>query len=199
MRNFSAREINPYRQEIYRKLIHTLSALMGLSVLLFDSRIIVPVFIGLGIILPVIDLLRQRISFFQTVFGFLFKQVARPYEKTRITGASFVFISAAICVIFFDPIAAGTGLLFMSIGDSLAAMVGIRYGKTIIGHKSLEGSFACFLACAFIVLIVPGVNIYAGLFAAFIAAVIELLSIWKIDDNLLIPIVSALIIQNLGI
>jgi len=193
------RDINPIRNEIYRKMIHMLSSVLGIAVLIFDSHIIIPVMIALGIILPVMDLLRFRIRFFSFIFRFFFQQVARPYEHKGLTGAAWVFISAALTVLLFDKIAAGTGLLFLSIGDSFAAIIGIKYGSTRIGNKSLEGTTAFIVSSIVVVLLIPGLNPVIGVTAAIVAAVFELVPLKGLDDNLVIPLVSAFTIQMLGL
>ncbi|NOZ08707.1 MAG: hypothetical protein GXO91_07530 [FCB group bacterium] len=192
------RDINAYHREFLRKLIHLISAVLGIGVLTLDRTIVLPVFIALGILLPAMDLLRFRVRFFDSIFKALFGYVARPYEMKGLTGASYVFISAAVCVLLFDRVAAGTGLLFMSVGDAFAAIVGEKYGKTRIRGKSLEGTLSFISVCFVVVLLVPGLSLITGLTAAVIAAVIELIPFESLDDNLMIPIVSALIIQILG-
>ncbi|MBC8479434.1 MAG: hypothetical protein H8D46_03125 [FCB group bacterium] len=187
-----------FRQELARKAIHLLSVFLGIAVFLFDGDILVRIFIGLGLLLPTLDFGRLHTQLFRKIFEFFFGYVARPHERGAITGASYVFIAAAIVVVLFDTTAAGTGLLFMSIGDSFAAIFGEKYGKTKIGRKSLEGTLAFIISCILIVVFVPGLNLYIGIFVAVLAALIELIPIRPFNDNLVIPIVSAFLIQILG-
>lgn len=41
-----------------------------------------------------------------------------------------------------------SGVLFLGLGDSLAAIIGKKYGKhaLTLSGKTMEGSFACFLS-----------------------------------------------------
>ncbi len=192
------RDINGYRREFFRKIIHLISAVLGIAILAFDSTYVKPVLIILGFLLPIMDLLRFRIHIFDAIFRALFGYVARPYEMKGLTGASYVFISAGICVLFFSPMAAGTGMLFMSVGDAFAAIFGEKFGTTSIRGKSLEGTLAFIGACFVVVLFVPGLDIPLGMGTAIAAGLVELIPIKKLDDNLSIPIISAVIIQILG-
>ncbi len=192
------RDINIYRREFFRKIIHLISAVLGVGALTLPDSIVLPGYITLGVLLPAMDLLRFQVGFFDAVFKSLFGYVARPYEMKGLTGASYVFISAAFCVLVFDPVAAGTGLLFMSIGDAFAAIVGEKFGKTRIWGKSLEGTLAFIVVSFVVVLLIPDLNLVVGLIAALVAAIIELIPLDFLDDNLTIPIISALIIQLLG-
>ena len=90
-------------------------------------------------------------------------------------------------------------LLVMSISDSFAAIIGIKYGKTkIYRDKSLEGSFA-FLGATLIILsfFVPGLSIFKLALISIVLTFVELFSFHLFNDNLTIPISSAIMIQCL--
>jgi len=86
----------------------------------------------------------------------------------------------------------------LSFGDSISALIGRKFGKTKIGNKSLEGSISFFLSCVVVAFFIPGLNVWIGIISAFFAAIIELVGIHKLNDNLTIPIATALIVQILG-
>ena len=77
-----------------------------------------------------------------------FSIVTRDIEKRQnnVTGASYYLLGCLIVVYFFEDInLIMASLLVMSISDSVAALIGVKYGKTkIYGNKSLEGSFSFF-------------------------------------------------------
>ena len=88
-------------------------------------------------------------------------------------------------------------LLVMTISDSFAAIIGIKYGRTKIYHNSsLEGSFAFFL-CTLLILniFIPTLNFINIIIIAVLVTVIELISTHNINDNLTIPISSAILIK----
>jgi dolichol kinase len=81
------------------------------------------------------------------------------------------------------------------LADAVAALVGIKYGETVIWGKTLEGSVA-FMATAIIlslfwwyVLDETYLYLMIGMTCGLIAAIFELSSKkLNVDDNLLIPV-----------
>lgn len=131
-------------------------------------------------------------------FAKYFKGLMREKERNQFTGSFFYMLGSTISVIFFRPPVAVCGILFLIIGDFMAALVGISYGRIKIGRKSLEGSVACFLSCFLICLVflwnVQWVEQIA-FWGALAATLTELLNPSFIDDNLSIPCISGLVIQ----
>lgn len=154
-------------------------------------------------------------SFFVKVAGPLLKEE----EKYRINGTFPYFLSITFVVLFFPPDITILSLLFLVIGDPMAAWVGTHYGRNRFANgKSKEGILAFLISSAFVglwfVYFVQanpqafGVYQYgSGAFwenfllvvpAVIAAAVTELYSgtYWNgiVDDNLLIPLVSAIVL-----
>ena len=118
----------------------------------------------------------------------------RKHEIHSFTGATYLMISAVLCIGFFPAEIAVVSLAFLAIGDTLAALVGIQLGKRKIlnNSKSLEGSLACFAGCFVFGLLF--LNPVVALIGAFTATVAEFSRI-PIDDNIKIPIVSGLVMS----
>ena len=117
-------------------------------------------------------------------------------QKKQFTGATYLFLGMALTLYLFSKEAAIPALLFLTLADPAAALVGKRYGSATFFDKSIEGSLAfCLTACA----VILGFTFYGwiGLGVAFIATLVEFLPL-KINDNLLIPVVSAYLLQVLG-
>tara|TARA_B110000014_G_scaffold261546_1_gene253484 strand:- start:1180 stop:1662 length:483 start_codon:yes stop_codon:yes gene_type:complete len=156
----------------------------------------------LTILFCLVDFLRHHISLIEKVYLFLFDRVTRDVEKQKnvLTGASYYLIGCLLTVYFInDESIIMASLLVMSISDSFAAIIGIKYGKTkIYKNKSLEGSFA-FLGATLIILsfFVPGLSIPGLIFISITLTFVELLSFHLLNDNLTIPISSAIMIQYL--
>jgi len=131
-----------------------------------------------------------------------FKGVMREKEKTRFTGSFFYLVGSTVSVYFFSPPVAISAILFLIIGDFMAALVGISYGRIKIGKKSLEGSVACFVSC-FIICFSLFWGIKYGeqlaFWGALAATLTELLNPSFIDDNLSIPCISGLAIHLIAI
>ena len=88
-------------------------------------------------------------------------------------------------------------LLVMSISDSVAALIGVKYGKTkIYGNKSLEGSFSFFLSTLIILYIfMPSFSSFEYVIISILITLVELFSFYRINDNLTIPVFSAILLK----
>jgi dolichol kinase len=121
-------------------------------------------------------------------------------KKYTLNGASWVFISAVVCIFIFPKLIAVTGFSILIISDASAALYGKKFGKHKLFTKSWEGTGAFFVS-SFIVVGVVGILVSApwtyflfgalgGLAAGFSEAAS---SVMKLDDNLSIPVSFGLI------
>jgi dolichol kinase len=115
----------------------------------------------------------------------------RNHEQKRVTGATYYAVASFLVILLFSERVAISSLLFLTLGDSAAALVGTRYGRHKIFQKSVEGSTACFLVCSLVGFFMLG---WIGVVGALAATIIELLPI-PVDDNLRIPLVSGGLMQ----
>ncbi|WP_413291708.1 diacylglycerol/polyprenol kinase family protein [Bdellovibrio sp. HCB185ZH] len=145
------------------------------------------------------DFLRHRYAVLNDFAVHAFKPIMRQSEVKKLAGTTFLLSGVLIVyVIFPRPIVALT-LLFLAFADPIASYFGILYGKDkIFGHKSIQGFMAAFFVCAALTLAfllyhnyltdrVIVVSLLAGLVGAFA----ELIPIGKLDDNLTLPLMSA--------
>ena len=183
-----------YSQEIYRKLIHLSSLFIPFMLWYFGKDTFQPWIISCAIILPILDYGRRHNKFLYRIYSNLFITFTRPIEQGILSGASWVIIGAAVTIFFFNENTAIIGLLVLSIADSAAAIIGIKLGKTQLYSKSLEGSAAFFITAIIIVFSLSSAAFYINFIAVIAATVVELFSTPRINDNLLIPTVLALIL-----
>ena len=95
-------------------------------------------------------------------------------------------------------------LLMLAIGDPVCNIIGIKYGKDkLIGSKSFQGTIAGFIACTIVSVIyfklmniMTSKLLLASVLSGFIGAFAEVIPI-DIDDNFVIPIVSAILLWGL--
>lgn len=102
-------------------------------------------------------------------------------------------IAALLSVLAFDKMIAISSLTFLIIGDTVAALVGKRFGTPRYWGKSFQGSLACLVSCLIIgaAFLDNPVVIVAGALAATIAEALPV----PMDDNMRVPIVSGLVMQ----
>ena len=141
----------------------------------------------------VVDLLRLSDRSLRQFFLRLFRSLIRPHEEEHLLGSTYFMIAALLSVLLFDRLIAVAAMTFLVIGDTVAAVVGKKYGRSLYWGKSLHGSLACFISCLVIgaVLLENTWVIFVG---AATATIVEALPV-PMDDNMRVPILSGLIMQ----
>ena len=147
-----------------------------------------------------LDLLRFRIPSLNRLFLYWLNLLLKEEEEARITGASYLLIAACISFLIFDKEIAVAVLLFLSLGDPAAALIGKPMpGPRILG-KSPVGTVA-FVGVSLVVVAVlatTGVMEFRWVLvaAAVVAGLVELAPL-PLDDNLTVPLVSGACAQYL--
>ncbi len=123
-----------------------------------------------------------------------FSQFIRPKEQNRMYGVIYFLSATIISFAVFDHNIALAALLMTTFGDMVAALVGKRYGNTLIYRNKTWAGFLAELAVNLAVGFIILENIYVILGMAFVATIVETL-VDELDDNLLIPIFSGFVGQ----
>ena len=118
-----------------------------------------------------------------------FSQFIRPKEQNRMYGVIYFLSATIISLAVFDYKIALAALLMTTFGDMVAALVGKRYGSTLIYRNKTWAGFLGELATNLIVGFIILDSIYVILGMAIVATIVETL-VDELDDNLLIPIFS---------
>tara|TARA_Y100000768_G_scaffold239752_1_gene181582 strand:+ start:4343 stop:4924 length:582 start_codon:yes stop_codon:yes gene_type:complete len=185
-----------FKQELLRKGIHACNSIIAFSLFFLDHNDVLLIVAITGTLIVIFDFLRIYTKSVQRIYNSFFKEVTRDFESHRLTGASYVMIGSLIVLSIFESRICIPALLIMSFSDSAAAIIGKKYGKTKIFNKTLEGSLA-FLLTSFVIIIffVPNIDFTFSIIAIIVSTIVELMPKSNLDDNLLIPIVSAFIIS----
>ncbi len=185
---------------VARKIWHT-SGILGMIAIYqyFGTRQTWWILAGFLIFFLPLDWLRLHRPTLNRATIKVFSLVMRDHEAKSFSGLTYLLIGATILLAFFDRHILTLSLLFLAIGDPLASLVGIRFGRDrIFGSKTLQGTGAAFAACSAI----AGVYFYLnGLMterllivapiSGLIGATTELIPIGDLDDNLTCPVLSA--------
>ena len=137
-----------------------------------------------------------RLPLFEKILNF----AERPDEESGLRAGGFVaFLFGSLLVsLFFPDNIAGASILILGLADSLAPLITEKFGniRHPFGHKYIEGSVVGAIIGALVASIF--VPFWPALAAAVVAMLIEgidyLYKLDFIDDNILIPIISAIIL-----
>ena len=183
------------KSEFARKAIHLSNAIIPLSYYYFfknkiDMIIILASFL---IFCFFIEIYRKNNLKLSIIFSNWFEFMMRDSEKKgELTGATWVFVGALFTILLVPDPFNIISLLYLSLGDTFAAIIGMKFPLIKLGRKTLSGSIAGFFACITIGQVIDfSVNYEIIILGAFIAMFVELLPL-PVNDNVSIPIISGL-------
>ena len=188
------------RGEVSRKLIHLTNVIIPVGYLfLFPSKIhMLIILFFLSVIFIFLDFSRTRIGWIKTIFGKMFNFMLRTHELDgRLTGATWVVIGSFLTVALFQKEIAILALLFMGLGDTVAALFGAHFGRIRIWEKTVEGTLAGLVVCLMVSVCFPGMSVWVRTGGAISAMIAELIPL-PVDDNIRIPIISGTIMMFLS-
>ncbi len=191
-----------FRTELSRKVFHLSSAGIAIAYLLFDRAFMLwGLAICLGIAV-VVETLRYLHPGFRALFSRTVGFMVREAEWGRLTGSTYVLLGALLAVALFPSKNVVIGvLLVLSVSDSAASLIGMRFGRIRFLGKSLEGSLAFLVTAAVILgLALPATPVVA-LIAAVVATVVEALPSLKLgrvelNDNVMVPLLTGAVIYG---
>ncbi len=201
----------PHLEETIRKSIHLGSSIIPIAVIIVyrlyptDGRLYLSGTLAvITIILMLFDLLKARYKPFKSFIMRFFGKVLRENElEGGMTASTIVVASAAFTIFIFREEIAVVVLLYLSLGDSAAALVGKHFGRIkLVGNRTLEGSLAalntCLIVSLFALWVSPDFGWYLTpatlLVGSLVATMSELLYL-PLDDNFRIPVFAGLAME----
>ena len=182
--------------EISRKFLHLFSSIIPLSYLWIfkEKSLVLDLLLILSFFSILIDFFRFKVELINNIFKKFFNFMLRKNElKGSITGATWLIIGNLITVYLYPIYIAVPALIFLSIGDSFAALFGKKIPKLKIGNKSIIGTLAGIFSSLPIALLVnQALPTHVLVIGAVTAMLVELLPL-PLNDNLTIPILSGFI------
>lgn len=154
---------------------------------------------GVCLVFLSIDIIRLFSKRINTILFNDIKQIYKSEEIRSFSSMSYFLLSCFLSVLIFEKSIAVTALSFLIFGDFFAKFFGLRFGKTRLFKKTLEGSLAHLFICLFTGIIfmrifhLPVSVIIAG---AACAAFIEVVPL-RIDDNLTVSLSSGAVMTLL--
>ncbi len=180
-----------------RTLWHTVGGLaIAIAALLLPRIVLLVALSAMAAALISFDLVRLKL---QTVNRWFFSHgyfLLRQQEMSTFNTSTYFVLSSLGVIGLFPKELAVLAVLFLSVGDSAAALVGNALGRTRLrGNKTLEGSAACLVSCLAIGLafrygtqpqVAPAVIAVGSL-----AATLSEAFCFKLSDNITLPLSSA--------
>lgn len=201
----------PHFEEFVRKAIHIASAVFPLAVIVVykaypeNGRSYLSGVLAIAaVVLIVLDLLKARFKPFKSFIMRFFGKVLRKNElQGGMTASTIVVASAAFTIFVFRQEVAVVSLLYLSLGDSAAALIGKNFGRMrIVGQRTLEGSLAALNTCLLVSLFALWVSpefgwmlTPAALLAGSAVATLSELLYLPLDDNFRIPVFAGLVME----
>jgi dolichol kinase len=185
-----------YGVELVRKSIHLCSLSIPIAYYFISKSTALSILIPITVVFALSDILRLTHEPTRLLYAKLLGWLLRPHERhateKRLTGATYVLLSATLSIIVFPKLIVITAFSILIISDTVAALVGRKFGRRPFLNKTLEGTLGFFLSAVLVVLVTPkaeGLPLeYAvGIVAACIGAIVEACSA-VVDDNLTIPL-----------
>jgi len=188
-------------REIKRQLVHmgfgTGFILLALSIGAQNTLILTSLLFILGLVTSTMIRYGFEVPLFSMAIGHVGRHNERKFPGR---GALLFFLGAMILMflsvyVFKRPEMAAAALVPVVFGDGVATIVGSHTGRhKLLPNKSLEGSLAGF-AAAFLVLLLPAFALFPFVWKAFaLAGTAMLVELLPLNDNLSIPVASALVL-----
>ncbi len=185
-------------KEIRRKSFHILTILYPIFYNLISYNTALMISASLVIIDLIFETIRLLYPSVNKILLKIFEGTYREKEKENFSTLIWTLSGAFITIFLFpeEKKIVTLSLLYLALGDSVAAIIGVMFGRLKLGSrgKSLEGSLAFF-----IIAFVCGIFFISPLYAfiaAFIGAAIEFLPL-PLDDNFILPIFISLLLSAL--
>ncbi len=153
-------------------------------------------FAALAAAAAALDVVRLRWPPANAAFFRFFSALASPREAGRIASSTWYVTSALLLSLWAPTPVFAAAMLVLAFADPAASIVGRLGGRRRLGSGTWEGT-AAFLAVAFGVL-APLAGPVAALAVASLAAAAEAFPA-RIDDNLTVPLVTALALSVAGL
>ena len=193
----------PITAEIKRKLIHLSSLWIPISLLSLGTVttlwLLCLAFVGCLFGEWLVRQTNQLGSFAVR----LLSPIMRDHERNqdRYSGATYMILACILCALVAEASLAATAICVLVVSDTLAAIVGMKWGcHKLLGKKTYLGTFVFFASSWLIATVGTGAWVYYSvegttgnlLVCTWACAIVTLLELTAdrigIDDNFLIPL-----------
>lgn len=193
-----------------RKFWHMIPGLIISLIIFFEpiNLFLFTLILGVsGLMVGFFEILRLRNDQVNLLAIKTAKIVMRKEELREISGTPYYLLSSFIVLLFFPKEIAILSILYLAIGDPIASIFGIKFGKDSYrfkNGKSVVGTIASVSFCMVITLFLGlffnwnTSQLYTiSLFGGLAGGLSETFNIEDINDNFTIPLISAIVLQGI--
>jgi dolichol kinase len=181
--------------ELVRKAIHLSSAAIPLLYwFVLERHHVLEGVIVLAFLFLSAEYFRLHSETSRRLFMRVFGSALRSHEHENLTGATYVFVGAVLCIFLFPKEIAVVSLLILSVSDTCAALIGIPFGRHKFLSKSVEGSTTFFVVTMIILQLFLPASLLLNILVAAALTVAEAYPM-DLDDNFVIPILSGILLS----
>lgn len=160
-----------------------------------SKKIILYILVALSIGFGVFDYLRLENSRLNAINDRVFSLILRETERKSLSSCFWYLVGATLTIALFPYRICAMSILFLAWCDPVAGIIGKCFGRTLFNislprGKSVEGMLGAWLVGS----IISFFFIRSFLLGGMIAALSEVISFKGIDDNLSMPILSAMML-----
>jgi dolichol kinase len=183
------------RHVLKRSLFHIIAGSLPAVALFIFPRLVVQIALAVvTVLLLSFEVVRLRISSLNEWFSSRFAPLLRKEEEGQITGSSYLLVGYLVTVLIFPQSIAALAILFASLGDPAATLIGTWKGRIRLWGKSIEGDVACLIVClcvgVLIAILLGTPSLIVVITGAILATIFQALPL-RLNDNLIISFVSA--------
>lgn len=194
----------PLEDEIKRKALHLLALVVPGCMLILGRTWSLALLIPLATLAVAADVFRVRSASFArliySIFGFMMRPEERPAIGSApvLNGATWVLITAALLAILFPVRTAVAAFAAFMVADAAAAIVGRSLGRLNWGSspRTVEGSLAFVVVGTLVMAPITVEPLLVAIAAVLAGAVVEIPN-WRLNDNIRVPLVMALVLYLL--
>jgi dolichol kinase len=178
---------------LLRRLFHFSGIVIPVAYLLFGRGAALVLTTAVLVLVTTIDFLRIATSFDSPFL----RRHLKEKEMKKPTASLLYMVSCLLVILLFGKLTAVASIFVLAVSDPLSSIIGSRWGTRRILGKSAEGT-ASFFFSSILILSCFSFRVPALFAAAGAATLAEFLSSPFIDDNLTIPLVTALVLTILA-
>jgi glycerol-3-phosphate acyltransferase PlsY len=179
-----------------RGIVHiSLGFAFVIALFLFSKIIVVLAAAVLTVAFLSLEFARFRLPYLRQWINRYLALFIRREEESRLMGASYFLIGSLITVAAFSREIASLAIIFLALGDPVAAAVGRWKGRVRLWDKTVEGNLACLIVCLvagiLTAIILEKPQFVVAIIGAVFASLFQALPL-PLNDNLTIPVGGAL-------